>query len=115
MIKIGIYIDGPTIVGRDNVIKFAFLYDTNTFTPTNVVNAAVVIYTFVSLTLTDLLVSGSVITPEVFLNNIDKFTYSGGLSFSGGDLTDNRKLAALDESIPLAFLRANTIVNFGRL
>ena len=117
MIKVAIYTDGPTIPDRTDVVKFAFIYDTDKVTPADISESEVVIYKVALLATGDLIASGDVISPSTFLSNIDKFTYTvgGGLVFLGGDLTDNRKISSLDESIPLSCLRANTVINFGRL
>jgi len=117
MIKMYVYVDGPTIPNRTDIIKFAFLYETALFTPGNITEDGVVVYRGGSLELTNLKAGATTISPIVFLNNINKFTYSSGgvLTFQGGSLEDNRKISNLDQSIPLSCLRANTVVSLGRL
>lgn len=114
MFKIAAYIDGPTINPRTDKIRFAMLYD-DTSPLTDITIDGVVKYKFISLAFSELKTGGTTISPEVFLQNINKFTYSNNtLSFSGGTL-DNNKLDVLDDTIPLSCLRANTVVNLGRL
>lgn len=116
MIKMAIYTDGPQVVGRNDVVKLAYLYNDSTSTPTDIVDGTTVIYKVATLNLSALMVGGYTIEPDEFLNNMDKFTYANGtLTFIGVDLTYMRKIATLDMTIPLSCLRANTVVNLGRL
>ncbi len=61
--------------------------------------------------------TGTRITLEVFLKNFDKFTCGddGIVRQKSSTTLDNRVIATIDTRVPLAFARANTVVDFGRL
>jgi hypothetical protein len=114
MFKVTVYTDGPTVPDRDDVVKMAVLHSSSE-TPQDITEGSAVRYKAAALNLTDIQANGTTISPMVFFNNIGKFTYANGsLTFTGSAL-DGDVLTDLDGNIPLSCLRANTIVNFGRL
>lgn len=118
MLKLGIYVDGLSIPGNTTDIRAAIIFDDSTYTPSNVIidgTARYNLYTRGFYLIKD--GDGNIIDPMYLLNNIDKFQYvnDGSISPPTGSLDDNMKLDELDETIPLTFIRANTVNNFGIL
>jgi len=117
MLKLGIYVDGLSVPGNTTDIRAAIIYDDATYTPANIIMDGITRYNLYSRAFNYIKdVDGNIIDPMYLLNNIDKYQYVvGEISAPTGSLDDNRKLDVLDETIPLTFMRANTVNNFGIL
>ena len=118
MLKLGIYVDGLSVPGNTTDIRAAVIYDDATYTPANIIMDGITRYNLYSRAFNYIKdADGNIIDPMYLLNNIDKYQYvnDGSISPPTGSLDDNMKLDELDETIPLTFIRANTVNNFGIL
>lgn len=117
MLRMAIYIDAPTVPNSDTQIRAAFIYRTSQYTPGNITKNGTILYNLYSRAFDQLKdQDGNVIDPMVFLNNFDQYEFvSNNISNALGELDTNRKIDSLDESVPLAFIRANKVSNFGVL